>query len=349
MQTANDFMFQALNLARQGTNTSPNPRVGCVIVKDQQIIGTGFHQIAGGPHAEIFALQEAGANARGAHVYVTLEPCCHTGKTPPCILSLIAAEVSHVTIACRDPNPLVAGLGIQALEQAGITVTLGVLQQEAEHLNRHFFHYITKKRPFVIGKWAMSLDGKTTPHPADSKQITGHAAQTHVHQLRDEVDAILIGAETARQDDPRLTVRLKNKATRKQPLRIILSQHGHLPADLQLFTDQAAPTLLITSTPSLHHPAHVENLVLAANEENKIDLNLVLAALGKKQITSLLVEGGMNLLDQFITQNLLNEVQVYIAPTLIGNLNKKAPLTKCTYQTLENDFLITAPSGETYV
>lgn len=203
-----EYMRIALQLAQQGRCTvSPNPMVGCVIVKNNQIIGEGFHSYSGGPHAEIMALQQAGSNAQGAIAYITLEPCCHYGKTPPCTDALLQAGITHIVVACLDPNPLVAGKGLQQLQSAGMHVELGVGEEEAKRLNEIFFHYIRNQRPFVIAKWAMSLDGKTVTQPHDTRDISCLASHQASHQIRQQVDAILIGANTAIHDDPLLTVR----------------------------------------------------------------------------------------------------------------------------------------------
>jgi diaminohydroxyphosphoribosylaminopyrimidine deaminase/5-amino-6-(5-phosphoribosylamino)uracil reductase len=218
-QTPQFYMQQALALAEKGRfSVSPNPMVGCLIVKAGKIIGQGYHHQAGTPHAEIHALREAGAEAKDADVYVTLEPCCHYGRTPPCTDALIAAGVTRVYFACHDPNPEVAGKGSAALKAAGIQAEEGLCRSEAQQLNKIFFHFIQTKRPFVFSKWAMSLDGKTMTHPDDLPAISSTASRSHSHLLRRAVDAILIGTNTAIDDDPALTVRLPDVPDAQQPI-----------------------------------------------------------------------------------------------------------------------------------
>ena len=223
-----DYMSTALSLAERGRYTvSPNPMVGCVIVKDGKIVGKGFHLKAGDPHAEILALREAGADANAATAYVSLEPCCHYGKTPPCTDALIKAGIKKVYAACLDPNPLVAGKGIQQLKNANIEVETGLHEKEASQLNEIFFHYIRRQQPSVIAKWAMSLDGKTVTHTEDSRDISGNTSREYSHQTRQQVDAILIGAGTAICDDPELTVRYPaDTSSLRQPLRVVLSSQA---------------------------------------------------------------------------------------------------------------------------
>lgn len=344
------FMSLALKLAEQGRFTvSPNPMVGCVIVKDGQIIGEGYHQKAGGPHAEIHALQQAGKNACGATAYVTLEPCCHHGKTPPCTDALIQAGIKHVFVACADPNPLVAGKGLAQLRQSGIHVETDILNAEAQKLNDIFFHFIQSQRPFVMAKWAMSLDGKTITHAADSRQISNHSSQQHAHQLRQQVDAILIGADTAIQDNPLLTVRhvVENESIR-HPLRIILSSHDRLPLDLKLF-DPSLPgkTMVVTTIHAKPHwittlrEKNIEVCILPYNAQHQVDLHGLLDELGKRQITSLLVEGGMTVLESFFNENLVNQIHAYIAPVIIGRLPNKKFLHDVEIMRIDDDYHFT--------
>ncbi|HEX4044314.1 MAG TPA: bifunctional diaminohydroxyphosphoribosylaminopyrimidine deaminase/5-amino-6-(5-phosphoribosylamino)uracil reductase RibD, partial [Gammaproteobacteria bacterium] len=299
-----NYMSLALQLAKQGCLTvSPNPMVGCILLKNQQIIGQGYHQYAGGPHAEAHALAAAGSDAQGATAYITLEPCCHSKKrTPPCTTALIQAGIKKVYVACLDPNPQVAGKGIQQLQEAGITVEIGLQAEAATQLNQIFFHYIQKQRPFVIAKWAMSLDGKTITQSGDSKAISNKTSQNIAHQLRQQVDAILIGAATASQDDPLLTARVEtteNIKPSKQPLRIILSTKGDLPNNLRLFDQHPTAKTLIATTTDI--PAktiayftkkNIEVLILPKNQRGLVDLPSLLDNLGKRDITSLLIEGG---------------------------------------------------------
>jgi diaminohydroxyphosphoribosylaminopyrimidine deaminase/5-amino-6-(5-phosphoribosylamino)uracil reductase len=347
--THTDYMTSALTLAARGRCTvSPNPMVGCVIVNQGQIVGEGYHVQAGGPHAEIIALQQAGPHAKDATAYVTLEPCCHYGRTPPCTNALIQAGIREVYVACKDPNLLVAGKGIAALQAAGIAVEVGLMEQEAIALNEIFFHYMRTRTPFVIAKWAMSLDGKTVTHKNDSRDISSSVSRESTHQTRQQVDAILIGSNTAILDNPLLTARLTPAAI-KQPLRIILTSQGDLPLELNLL-DPSLPGSTLVATTTLAKPAwiqqltekNIEVLVLPSNAENKVDLPSLLTALGKKGMTSLLVEGGMTVLHDFFHHRLVNKVHVYLAPTIIGGLQQKQILTNLTLSHLHPDYFITA-------
>lgn len=343
------YMSLALKLASLGRGTvSPNPLVGCVIVRDHQIVGRGYHQYAGGPHAEVYALLEAEEKASGGTAYITLEPCAHYGRTPPCANALIAARISKVYVACLDPNPLVAGRGIQLLQNAGIEVEVGLCQAEASKLNEIFFHYIIHKTPFVFAKWAMSLDGKTITHQDDSREISSRETSKFTHQLRHDVDAIVIGANTARVDDPRLTVRLaachasesshpgaedeNNTKQKKQPLRIIVSSDGNLPEHLQILSGElpgktiiATTEIAATETKTLAATLrkNVEIMVLPKNSKGLVDLPSLLTELGKREISSVLVEGGMTLHENFIQENLIQKIFVYVSPVIIGALERK--------------------------
>lgn len=343
------YMRLALDLAEKGRYTvSPNPMVGCVIVKDGQIVGEGFHDKAGNPHAEIYAMRHAGTQAEGATVYLTLEPCCHYGRTPPCTNALIEAKVKKVVIPGLDPNPLVSGKGVAALREAGIDVEMGIEEERAIQLNEIFFHYIIHRRPYVILKWAMSLDGKTVTHEKDSRQISGLETQIHAHQLRREVDAILIGANTAIRDNPQLTARLDQDTTPnpdKQPLRIILSNNKQLPLDLKLFSpDLPGKTLLVTTEPA-HQLGYqkiieqgVEVLLLEKNNRNQVHLPKLLDILGQRSVTSLLVEGGMTVQHDFMQEGLVNKFHVYLANKLIGSMEQKHSPTQVQLNSLGSDF-----------
>lgn len=345
MASHHDYMQQALQLAEKGRySVSPNPMVGCILVKNNQVVGQGFHQRAGEAHAEIIALDDAHENAIYSTMYVTLEPCAHHGKTPPCITAIIKHQIKKVYVACLDPNPLVAGKGIEALRAAGIEVEVGIFSDQAKKLNEIFFHYITSNRPFVIAKWAMSLDGQTITHHQDDREISCHQSQISSHELRKQVDAILIGAETARHDNPQLTIR--HVSHDRQPLRIILSGKGNLPLNLKLF-DCSTKTLLVTTDDfkidkSKAFPENVEILALPKNAHGQIDLHALLNELGKREISSLLVEGGMRTHQQFIEKNLVNLFQVYLAPVIISNFEKKQKLIPLDFKVHDKDIQITA-------
>ncbi len=358
MSSPEFYMQQALILAEKGRfSVSPNPMVGCVIIKDDKIIGQGFHQQAGEPHAEVIALNNIAGNATppkkalNADVYITLEPCCHYGKTPPCVNALIKAQVKRVFIACLDPNPLVAGKGVEALNQAGIQTFVGVLEKEAKALNKIFFHYITHKKPYVIIKWAMSLDGKTITHPNDSRIISDEACHQHAHEIRHSVDAILIGAKTALLDNPQLTARNNNVINKKQPWRIILAGSStELHSDLNIFSpDLPAKTIVvINALVNKKNPAWIK--LLKKNYSRIIfwvlpDISALLKKLGENQITSLLIEGGEQTRNIFFheeNRQYINEIQTYISPVFIGDLEKKLPLSALNYKPLGDSLCLVA-------
>lgn len=346
------YMAQALTLAQKGRFTvSPNPMVGCLLVKNDQVLAESWHQRAGEPHAEVLALREAGAAAKGATAFVTLEPCCHFGRTPPCTAALIEAGIKEVYLASFDPNPLVAGKGAQVLREAGILVKIGLLESEAKKLNEIFFHYIQKRRPFVFAKWAMSLDGQTCTQPGDSRQISCPESSQHTHQLRRQVDAILIGSKTAIQDNPHLTARdsTVEASAINQPLRIILSSRGGLPLDLKLF-DGCLPGKTLVATTEMADPLwcqaladkQVEVVRLPQNQEGQVALHALLTYLGQREVTSILVEGGRTVHASFFKENWVNKIQVYLAPAFIGSLEKKHFVNKIHFSQLGQDLSISA-------
>lgn len=336
-----DYMAEALRLAEKGRGTtSPNPMVGCVMVKDGEIVGRGWHERAGEPHAERFALREAGERAAGATAYVTLEPCNHFGRTPPCSAALIEAGVREVHVAMMDPNPIVAGRGIERLRAAGITVHVGQHEAEAKRLNEVFIHYITTRRPFVIAKWAMTIDGRIATHTGHSRWITGPRARAHTHQTRHEVDAILVGRGTALADNPRLTTRLENMGQYdgqnlipSHPLRVILDSYGSLPTSLQLFDPTLPGQTLVATTPRASqrwleqlNEQGVMSVVLPADVNGQVPLRPLLEELGRRQLSSLLVEGGGEVHASFFAQELVNKVHAYVAPKLVGGRDAPGPL-----------------------
>jgi len=314
------FMRQALELARRGEGyTRPNPLVGAVVVKDGEVIAEGHHAHYGGPHAEVVALERAGEAARGADLYVNLEPCVHWGKTPPCADRIIAAGVKRVIIASRDPNPLVNGKGVERLRAAGIEVIEGVLEDEARELNEIFFHWITTKRPFVSLKLAMSLDGKIATKTGDSRWITGPEARRKVHELRRRHAAVLVGVNTVLADDPELTVR---EVEGPQPLRVILDSRGRTPITARVL-DRAARTL-IAATGSM--PRKAEERLREAGAEvarfpaagGKVDLEALLQWLGERGIDSVLVEGGGEVAWSFVSRGLVRKFYLFYGPVVIG-------------------------------
>lgn len=288
-------MRMALRQAARGVgHTSPNPAVGAVIVRNGKLIAHGFHRRAGLPHAEIEALRKT-HNPAGATLYVTLEPCSTHGRTPPCVKAIIAAGIARVVIGTIDPNPVHAGRAVRILKKAGIAVTTGVLEEECSDLNRSFNKWIVTGMPFVIAKAGMSLDGRLTPPPGEGQWVTSPAARADAHRLRARVDAILIGAETLRVDNPRLTVRGIRGAS--QPWRVVITRSGNLPSKAHLFTD-----------------AHRERTLVYKNKA----LRAVLQDLGKRGVTSVLIEGGAKLIGGAFDNRLVDAVQFYIAPRIIG-------------------------------
>ncbi|AZB44882.1 bifunctional diaminohydroxyphosphoribosylaminopyrimidine deaminase/5-amino-6-(5-phosphoribosylamino)uracil reductase RibD [Bacillus sp. FJAT-42376] len=313
------FMKLALELAEQGIGqTSPNPAVGAVVVKDGNVVGMGAHLKAGEAHAEVHAISMAGEKAKGAEIFVTLEPCSHYGKTPPCAELLIAAGIKRVVIAVLDPNPLVAGRGAALLEEAGIEVCTGVLEQEAAELNKFFFHYIKTGVPYVTLKAASTLDGKTATKSMDSKWITGEQAREDVHRYRERHDAILTGVNTVIHDNPSLTCRLEKP--KRQPVRIILDRNLKTPLNSKVVTDGLAETWIVSSDDA--DPKRISDFedlgVTIISLSAGHTLKDVLEELGKRGISSLLAEGGSQIHGSFIHEGCFNEMVIYIAPKLLG-------------------------------
>jgi diaminohydroxyphosphoribosylaminopyrimidine deaminase/5-amino-6-(5-phosphoribosylamino)uracil reductase len=351
MSTPLDYMTEALSLAEKGRFTvSPNPMVGCVIVKENQIVGRGFHYFPGESHAEIFALREADEQARNATMYVTLEPCCHYGRTPPCVDEIIRSGIKEIFIAIIDSNPAISGKSMEKLQQAGVIVHLGLQGEKAKQLNEIYFYFRKHHGPFVIAKWAMSLNGKTVVHPSDNKQISGVEAQRHLHYLRNSVDAILIGADTARKDNPLLNVRDVDiePAYIKHPLKIILSASGEIDKNLRLFS-QASPgkTLIVTTSNrhfigmhSLLDNNQIEVIVLPEIAPGIINLSELLDILGQRGVTSILVEGGEKTHEQFFKQHLVNKIITYLCPLWIGQEIKKQTFVMTDVTRLGRDIYI---------
>ena len=316
------YMAQALRLAERGrTTTHPNPRVGCVIVRDGAVVGTGFHERAGGPHAEIVALGEAGERARGADVFVTLEPCCHTGRTGPCTETLKAAGVGRVVAAMQDPNPLVAGQGLAALRAAGIATEVGLLQHEAAALNRGFVSRMARQRPWLTLKLAMSLDGRTAMASGESRWISGEAARADVHRLRAEAGAVLTSVETVLADDPELTVRTLEVA--RQPDRIVLDTQLRAPADAKVWRAGARRIALTVGPPADRVEAlralGVEVALVGTTPDGHVELGSALAALAQLEVNEALVESGPRLAGALLQAQLADELVLYVAPSLLGD------------------------------
>jgi len=314
-------MAHALRLAARGLHTTqPNPRVGCVIARGETVLGTGWHQRAGEPHAEVHALREAGEAARGATAYVTLEPCAHHGRTPPCADALIAAGVGRVVVAHEDPFDKVDGAGIATLRAAGIGVQVGLMRDAARELNIGFFSRIERQRPWVRVKLAMSLDGRTALADGTSKWITGDAARADVQRWRARSSAILSASGTVLADDPHLTVRLPGDERFVPPLRAIVDTQLRTPAGAHVL-DDAAPTVLFHADDALV-PAHLADVARAGirrDEQGGLDLRAVLHWLAKRDINEVHVEAGPVLCGALLSAGLADELLVYIAPILLGN------------------------------
>jgi len=296
--------------------------VGACVVRDGKIAGCGFHRRAGTPHAEVHALRDAGEQARGATLYVNLEPCCHHGRTGPCTEAVIQAGIARVVVAMADPNPLVAGKGIKALQDAGIEVTLGVLEDEARELNEVFIKYITTGLPFVVAKAAVSLDGKIATRTGRSKWITGEAARAYGHRLRDWYDAIMVGIGTVLADDPSLTTRLPGGGGR-DPVRVIVDSQARTPLKARVLTQPSGAATLIATTAGAS-PARVELLrqagakVLVAGAGPRVDLAGLLKILVQEGITSVLIEGGAAIHGSALAERIVDKAAWFIAPIIIG-------------------------------
>ncbi|MEJ5170758.1 MAG: bifunctional diaminohydroxyphosphoribosylaminopyrimidine deaminase/5-amino-6-(5-phosphoribosylamino)uracil reductase RibD [Fimbriimonadales bacterium] len=304
--TDSQAMARAIRLSRRGF-PAPNPHVGCVIVRDGEIVGEGWHRFAGGPHAEAEALAAAGERARGATAYVTLEPCNHHGRTPPCSRALIEAGVARVVVACADPNPVAAG-GLEALKAAGVAVELGLMADEAEEANWRFLTAMRLRRPAVVAKAAVSADGRIALPSGESRWITGPATRRAGHRLRAEMGAVLVGRITAEQDDPALTARIPG--VRNQPLRVVLDPEGRLPGTLRLF-DGSAPTLRVTAE------RREGCLAVGRRADGGLDLHRLLAELFERGVTGLLVEGGGRTIGSFLAAGLVDRMELFVAPTVL--------------------------------
>lgn len=347
------LMQRCLTLARRAAGrTAPNPMVGSVVVRDRRIVGEGFHPQAGQPHAEVFALRSAGEQAQGATVYVNLEPCNHFGRTPPCSEALIAAGVRRVVVGMVDPNPKVAGTGIERLRQAGIEVTVGVAEADCQRLNEAFVHRILHHRPFGILKYAMTLDGKIAATGGHSAWVTSPPARSHVHRLRSECDAILVGGNTVRQDNPHLTPHGQSDRT---PLRVVLSRRMDLPPVANLWDTAIAPTLVMTEVgqqPDLQ--AQLRQQGVEVVELEHLTPAAAMEMLYQRQQMTVLWECGGQLAARAIAEGSVQKVWAFIAPKLIGGeqapspvgelgftrMTDAIPLDRVTWQAIGPDLLI---------
>ena len=324
------YMKRALELATRGKGkVSPNPMVGAVIVKNGEIIGEGWHQQYGGLHAEREALASCVESPAAGTMYVTLEPCCHYGKTPPCTEAVINSGLKKVVVATTDPNPLVAGQGLAILKEAGIEIEVGMLAQEAKALNKFFFHYIRHKTPYVTMKYAMTLDGKIATRTGASKWITGKEARQKVHEDRSFYQGIMIGIGTAIKDDPLLTCRIKEG---RNPIRIICDSHLRLPLSSRLVeTARDIPTYIATTSKDKLKAEALEAkgcniLSIEENQTGKIDLVLLMKELGQLGLDSLVLEGGAELNYSALQAGIVSSVQAYIAPKIFGGQLAKSPV-----------------------
>ena len=318
------FMNMALDLAAKGQGfTSPNPMVGAVVVKNDQVVGKGYHKIAGGPHAEVNALEAAGEFAKGATLYVTLEPCNHTGRTPPCTRKILELGVARVVAAMKDPNPKVAGNGAELLKQNGVQVTTGVCEAQAQQQNEAFVKYVRTGRPFVMAKCAATLDGRIATRTGDSRWVTGESARRYVHQLRHRTDAIMVGINTIRNDDPSLTTRLPGSQG-SDPARVILDSHLTISPDARVLQQaSAAPTILVAGLPVAGNKKRTleeagARVLEVALKNDLIDMNALMEQLGAMELTSLLIEGGSRVLASAFNRAVVDKVFFFYAPKILG-------------------------------
>ena len=340
MKQHHSYMQQAIALAQQGYGyTSPNPLVGCVIVNNGHVVGEGYHAIYGGKHAEVVALNQAGEHARGATLYVNLEPCTHYGKTPPCVHAIIDSGIDTVVIAQTDPNPNVSGQGVEYLRDAGINVIEAIESTLAQQINQVFNHYMLYQQPHVTAKWAMSLDGKLASTQYDSKWITGSKARERVHWLRQASDAIIVGENTVNQDNPRLTVRIPTQPTH-HPQRIVISPLLNLTLDRHIFNDaDSIPTHIITTQQSslaIRQKLQDKGVIVTILGDNNIQLPALLDYLANQKISSVMIEGGGATLGQFFQYQLVQAIEAFIAPKLIGGQHAPTPWDDQGVDRIEN-------------
>lgn len=359
------FMTLAIDLAKQGIGyTSPNPVVGAVVVKEGRMVGSGFHRAAGSAHAEINALDDAGDLAKNADLFVTLEPCNHFGRTPPCTDRILKSGIRRVIIAMADPNPDVRAQGAKRLEQAGIEIVRGVCEDEAKVLNEAFVKYVITKQPFVIAKVATTLDGHIATRTGDAKWVSGPASRQAVHRLRHAVDAIMVGVNTVKMDNPQLTTRLTD-GNGSDPIRIVLDTSLSIPADARiLHSDSAADTLLVTGANTLKAGQNAKKRDLLENKgvriitsplkNGHIDLKHLMNRLGDMEITSLLIEGGSRVMGAAFESDIVDKVAFFYAPKILGGddgypicsgrgaetMAACIPITRMSTHWFENDVMI---------
>ncbi|MBQ3337409.1 MAG: bifunctional diaminohydroxyphosphoribosylaminopyrimidine deaminase/5-amino-6-(5-phosphoribosylamino)uracil reductase RibD [Selenomonadaceae bacterium] len=331
-------MREALRIARHAEGrTSPNPLVGAVVVRDGKIIAEGWHRRAGTAHAEIHALNMAGELAAGATLYVTLEPCSHFGRTPPCARAIVEAGIKKVVAAMSDPNPLVAGRGFEILRAAGVEVEVGVLEAEARALNEIFIKWVTKNLPFVTMKFACSLDGKIATVGGESKWISGEASRKFTHHLRDINDAILVGVGTVLKDNPSLTTRLVEG---KNPVRVIVDSNARTPLNSTVVTDKSAQTIIaVTSNAPNEKISALKNFgveIIFAGDGERVDLKILMSELARREITSVLVEGGGTIHFSMLKEKLVDKIFAFVAPKILGGENSLTAVAGAGFEKLSD-------------
>lgn len=328
------YMSRALDLAKLGKGfVNPNPLVGAVIVKEGKVIGEGYHKQYGEPHAEINAFNNAVDDVSQSEMYVTLEPCSHYGKTPPCVDEIIKRNIKKIVIAMKDPNPLVSGRGIKKLKEHGIEVVVGLKQKEAQKMNEVFIKYITTQLPFCTLKTAMTLDGKIATYTGDSKWITNQTSRAYVHMLRQETASIMVGIGTVTEDNPNLTTRLENMSTRtRNPLRIIVDSSGRIPLSSNvLYCDENKQTIIVVTEKAKKEKIraieqHGAKVIVAPHNNHQVDVSYLMKYLGEIKIDSVLLEGGSTLNFSMLKAGLVDKVMVFLAPKILGGSTAKTPV-----------------------
>lgn len=324
-----EYMKLAIEMAKKGAGwVNPNPIVGAVIVKDGRVIGQGYHKHYGGNHAEVNAFENACENPEGGTIYVTLEPCSHYGKTPPCVEIIIKNKISKVVIGALDPNPIVEGRGIKALKEAGIEVVIGVLEEECKKINEVFMKYIIEKKPFVVLKTAMTLDGKIATEAGESKWITSEKAREEVHKLRNKLASIMVGVDTVIKDNPELTCRLEGG---RNPIRIIVDSKLRVPMEAKVIVDNLAQTIIATTEfADKDKILSLEKLgvkvLIIKSKNERVDLQSLMIKLGELNIDGIFLEGGSTLNFSSLKENIVDKMQVYISPKIIGGEKSKTPV-----------------------
>lgn len=346
-----DYMQRAIELARNGIGfVNPNPLVGAVIVKNHKIIGEGWHEQYGQPHAERNALKNCSESPEGAELYVTLEPCCHQGKQPPCTEAVIQAGIKKVYIGSDDPNPLVAGKGITQLRDAGIEVVTGLCKAECDKLNRIFFHYIRNKTPYCLMKIAMTADGKTATRAGFSRWITNEASRYHVHELRKQFSGIMCGIGTVLSDNPSLTCRIENPS---HPVRIICDTHLRIPLDCNIVrTAKEIPVIVATESNDASKIRKLEDagvqILKIRSEEGHVDLKSLMKKLGSQGIDSVLLEGGSQLHESALRAGIVQHVQIYIAPKIFGGVSAKTAVGGIGVNDVDEAYQLSSPEIRQY-